>query len=310
VKSGQVLAVPPWSNLTSYQFYPDWPNIREEITSFEGPVDWADNYGTRIHGFLTPAETGSYTFWIASDDNSELWLSSDANPANQQKIAGVPGLTDSRQWDKYSEQRSGAITLTAGHAYYIKALHKEGTVKDNIAVAWQGPGITQQIILGAYLSPYDTNIPTPNPMTWANQPHPTGIASISMTATTASDRSGVEYYFTCTSGGGHNSGWQDSLSYEDAGLNPNTIYTYTVTVRDKNPNHNTTAPSQPYSAKTFLAGDFEPDGDVDFADYAVFASLWGETACGSCGGADLTGDGNVDFNDLQQLCENWLEGVE
>jgi hypothetical protein len=293
-------------NLTSYRFYPGWPNIREEITSFEGPVDWADNYGTRIHGFLTPTQTGSYTFWIASNDNSELWLSSDANPANQQKIANVSGWTNSRQWDKYPEQKSGAITLTAGRAYYIKALHKEGTVNDNIAVAWQGPGIAQQVISGSYLSPYDTDTPTPNPMTWATPPHPTASASILMTATTASDQSGVEYYFTCTSGGGHDSGWQDSPSYEDTGLSPNTIYTFTVTARDKNPNHNTTAPSQPYSATTLFAGDFEPDSDVDFADYAVFASLWGETGCGACGRADLDGDNDVDFGDLSILLADWL----
>ena len=33
-------------------------------------------------------------------------------------------------------------------------LHKEATGGDNIAVAWQGPGITQQVIAGNYLSPF------------------------------------------------------------------------------------------------------------------------------------------------------------
>lgn len=39
-------------------------------------------------------------------------------------------------------------------------------------------------------------------MTWATEPYATGSTSISMTATTATDESGVEYYFTCTAGGG------------------------------------------------------------------------------------------------------------
>jgi hypothetical protein len=291
------------ADLTNYGLYPNQPDIQEEITSFEGPVDWSDNYGTRIHGFLTPPVTGDYTFWIASDNTSELWLS---YPFLPKKIAEVPGFTNSREWNKYSQQKSVSMTLTTGKAYYIKALHKEGYGPDNIAVAWQGPGIAQQVISGRYLTPYDANAPAPNPMTWIDLPHPTSSTSITMTATAASDRSGVEYYFACTSGGGHDSGWQDSPSYEDTDLNPNTIYTFTVTARDKNPNHNTTSPSQPYSATTFLAGDFEPDSDIDFADYAVFASLWGKTGGCECIRADFNGDQKIDFEDLSILLANWL----
>ena len=33
-------------------------------------------------------------------------------------------------------------------------LQKEGSGGDNVAVAWQGPGITQQVIAGNYLSPF------------------------------------------------------------------------------------------------------------------------------------------------------------
>lgn len=290
------------ADLTNYPLYPNQPDIREEITSFEGPVNWADNYGTRIHGFLTPPATGNYTFWIAANDNAELWL---AYPFLQKKIAEVPGWTNPLQWDKYTQQKSVSVALTAGKAYYIKALHKEGPDLDNIAVAWQGPGIAQQVISGRYLTPFDADAPAPNPMTWVALPHPTSSTSISMTATAASDPSGVEYYFACTSGGGHDSGWQENPLYEDTGLNPNTEYTYTVTARDKSPNHNTTSPSQPYSATTFLAGDFEPDSDIDFADYAVLASLWGKTGC-ECIRADLDGDNDVDFGDLSILLADWL----
>ncbi len=66
----------------------------ETITSFEGPIDWADYYGQRISGTIQPAESGDYTFLIASDDNSELWLSTDDNPANAAQIASVPFWTE------------------------------------------------------------------------------------------------------------------------------------------------------------------------------------------------------------------------
>ncbi|MHC4083807.1 MAG: alkaline phosphatase [Planctomycetota bacterium] len=96
----------------------------------------------------------------------------------------------------------------------------------------------------------DTVPPTPDPMTWASVPYATGSRSIAMLATTAIDDSGVEYYFTCTAGGGHDSGWQDSPAYEDTGLTPETSYTYTVKARDKSTNQNETQPSTEASATT------------------------------------------------------------
>ena len=96
----------------------------------------------------------------------------------------------------------------------------------------------------------DTTPPSPDPMTWATDPNETGATSISMTATTATDASGVEYYFDCTAGGGHDSGWQDSTTYEDTGLDPNTQYTYRVKASDKSSNYNETAYSTTKSATT------------------------------------------------------------
>ncbi len=104
----------------------------------------------------------------------------------------------------------------------------------------------------------DTTPPVPNPMTWATVPYATGESSIAMQATTATDLSGVEYYFDCTTTGGHDSAWQDSTTYTDTGLSPNTTYTYTVKARDKSPNHNETAPSTAKSATTNPADTTPP----------------------------------------------------
>jgi pectate lyase len=96
----------------------------------------------------------------------------------------------------------------------------------------------------------DFTPPNPNPMTFAIPPQAAGIDTITMTATTASDPAGVEYLFTCTSGGGHSSAWQDKPVYTDTLLQPGTTYTYTVKARDKSNNLNETAPSVPASATT------------------------------------------------------------
>ncbi|MHC4112482.1 MAG: lamin tail domain-containing protein [Planctomycetota bacterium] len=143
------------SDLTGNSNYPDNPTGSSEPTLFEAPSGWGDDYGTRMHGFLHPPTSGDYTFWIASDDSSELWLSTDTNPANKSLIANVSGWTNSREWGKTAEQQSSSITLTGGQKYYIEALQKEGTGGDNLAVTWEGPGIIQgNPIEGQYLSPW------------------------------------------------------------------------------------------------------------------------------------------------------------
>jgi len=142
------------SDFTSSPNYPNNPSGSEQLTSLEGPTNWADNYGTRIHGYIHPTTSGSYTFWVAGDDSTELYLSTNDNPVNATRIAYVNGWTNSREWGKYSTQQSVSVNLTAGQKYYVKVLHKEGSGGDNVAVAWQGPGITQQVIGGSYLSPY------------------------------------------------------------------------------------------------------------------------------------------------------------
>ena len=141
------------SDLTNNGNYPNNPSSSGSLSSFEIPIDSADNYGTRVRGYLHPPSSGNYKFWIASDDSSQLWLSSDEDPANVSQIAYVNEWTWSREWGKYASQVSSNISLTAGQTYYIEALHKEGTGGDNLAVAWEGPGFSQKVIEGADLSP-------------------------------------------------------------------------------------------------------------------------------------------------------------
>jgi hypothetical protein len=142
------------SALTSNAAYPNSPSFTDHITSLEGPTNILDNYGTRIRGYLYPPTTGNYTFWIAGDDNCELWLSTDGTPAHITRIANVPDWTNSREWGKFASQQSSPVALTAGQKYYIEVLHKENGGGDNIAVAWSGPGISREVIDGKYLSPW------------------------------------------------------------------------------------------------------------------------------------------------------------
>jgi ELWxxDGT repeat protein len=131
------------------------PNFTGEQTIFEAPTNVGSNFGSRARGYVCVPATGNYTFWIASDDHGELWLSTDADPANKRRIAHVSGWTSPRQWTKYATQQSAPVSLVAGQQYYIEALYKEDEGGDNMAVGWQLPdGTLERPIPGSRLSPF------------------------------------------------------------------------------------------------------------------------------------------------------------
>lgn len=131
------------------------PSLSDQLTSLEESPNQGDNYGSRIRGYLCPPQTGDYTFWIAGDDGTELWLSDSSNIAAKTKIAYSLSWTGFREWNRFASQKSVLVHLEAGRKYYIEALHKEGAGGDHLSVAWQLPdGSTEAPIGGNRLSPF------------------------------------------------------------------------------------------------------------------------------------------------------------
>jgi probable HAF family extracellular repeat protein len=134
------------------------PSLTDLLPTPETPVNWADNYGTRLRAYLTAPTTGTYRFWVASDNDSSLLLSTDANPANRREIARVNGATNVRQWNRYASQQSASIQLVAGQLYYLEVLQKESNGPDHLSVGWSKPGQSttapSEIIPVQVLSPF------------------------------------------------------------------------------------------------------------------------------------------------------------
>ncbi|MFO1514339.1 MAG: PA14 domain-containing protein, partial [Verrucomicrobiota bacterium] len=151
------------ADLTNNPAYPDNPTSTNFVTDFfEAPINTADYYGQRMRGFVIAPATGSYIFWISSDDDGSLYLSTDETPANKQLIAYVSGWTNPREWGKFASQQSAAIPLTAGQRYYVEALMKEGSGGDNLAVRWQLPNATiEEPIPASRLLPWGTSFTPP-----------------------------------------------------------------------------------------------------------------------------------------------------
>jgi chitodextrinase len=155
-------------------------------------------------------------------------------------FANVTDPTHDSGWRSSPSFTDTGLAPATSYTYTVKARDM------NLAQNTTAPSVEQSATTGTP----DATPPTPDPMTWATVPHATGISSIAMTATTASDPSGVEYSFTNLTVSGHDSGWQDSPSYTDTGLTPGTSYSYTVKARDKSTVHNETTASAALSATT------------------------------------------------------------
>jgi hypothetical protein len=118
-----------------------------------------DNYANRVSGFFIPPTTGDYVFFLNSDDDSDLFLSTDETPANKRLIARAVGWSGStlgwnetggggntlaqRRSDQFTDPNTGTqpytagIPLTAGQRYYIEGVHTEGSGGDYFAATYK-----------------------------------------------------------------------------------------------------------------------------------------------------------------------------
>jgi parallel beta-helix repeat protein len=134
-------------------------------------------------------------------------------------------------WQEDPNYTDTGLTAGTEYSYMVKARNTANLAE----TYYSNPGL-------ATTFPEDTTPPSPNPATWQNAPYVYSAGSIRMVATTASDESGVEYYFACTSNPAYNSNWQDNPVYQVTSL-PKGTYSFIVKVRDKSPNLNTTSDS-------------------------------------------------------------------
>ena len=117
-------------------------------SDFKSPsINSADNYISRVRGYIKPSVSGNYTFNVTGDDFTELWLSTDNRSANISKIAHHYGYTGLTEYTKYTTQTSVTKTLQAGQLYYVELRHMEGGGGDFYQVQWKTPSNTNWAII-------------------------------------------------------------------------------------------------------------------------------------------------------------------
>ncbi len=116
---------------------------------FATPVNRGiNNFAERITGLFTPPTTGAYIFYLCSDDDSDLYLSTDATAANKTIIASETVWSNPLQWNTsgggsdVTQKRSdyyfpNGIQLQAGSQYYIEGDHHQGGGGENFNVTYK-----------------------------------------------------------------------------------------------------------------------------------------------------------------------------
>lgn len=197
-----------------------------------------------------------------------------------EETSGTPGGNDS-DWQNSSTYTDSGLSASTSYSYRVKARDKSTNANET---DWSSTG-------SATTTAPDNTAPTPNPMTWASVPAATSVSEITMTASTASDPSGVEYKFTNLTviDGSHDSGWQDRPTYTDTGLDPSTTYSYQVGARDQSSaaNENTVSdtaaattpdlPSGPGGALLYEPFDYDAGNISGNEGGTGFSGAWAST---------------------------------
>lgn len=150
---GEPISGTPVQGLLDDPRYLAKPDLVLPVYSFNSrdafPNDTHENYGATIEGFVTPKDSGSYRFFLSSDDASQLFLStnetppdplSDATKAIAEETGCCNAFTEPAATHDEMLRTSDPIALQAGKKYAIRLTYKEGGGGDFGMVAWRKEG--------------------------------------------------------------------------------------------------------------------------------------------------------------------------
>jgi hypothetical protein len=151
--------------LSALENYPLSPDVSQTIYSLQSPINFDNYMGGKIAGFISVPVSDNVIFNITGDDKTRFYLSSDADPTNMVLRAYQDNWSNIEEHDKYPEQTSDSIFLTAGNFYYFEMIYVEGGGGDHVSLWWKTDNVTTaewRIVTSAFLNGVDC-LPTACP---------------------------------------------------------------------------------------------------------------------------------------------------
>jgi hypothetical protein len=110
-------------------------------------VNGGSTYSVQWLGYFRAPTTGSYTFYVNSDDASYLWIGSSAMQGYTatNALAKVPGIHPMRK-------NGGTVSLDQGTVYRLRVQFGENDGGDNMIVSVTPPGGTKTTDLAPFLA--------------------------------------------------------------------------------------------------------------------------------------------------------------
>jgi Carbohydrate binding module (family 6)/Bacterial Ig domain/PA14 domain len=122
------------------------------------------NFGVRFRATLIPPITGDYILEVVSDDQSEVWLSSDEDPINRRLVCSVPDFAAVGQWTAFPSQRSQSIAFIKDQRCFVEILYKQESGAAHIILGWVRPdGVNERPIPASCFSPVPVTNALPPP---------------------------------------------------------------------------------------------------------------------------------------------------
>ena len=141
--------------------YPDYPDKTLKVYSITAPIKFDNYFGSTLRGYIKSPVTEKVAFNITGDDDCKFYLSTDETASNLKLTCFVDGYTSIAQHDKYPEQTSDSISLTANQYYYFEVHHVEGGGADHVSVYWKNTvvGLDEYEIVGTeYIYDYNCTV--------------------------------------------------------------------------------------------------------------------------------------------------------
>jgi len=125
--------------------------------ALSSPEEDGDGYSACFSGFLTPSDSGSFTFSLSSRGPSIFRLYADETQSEVIAECVVDGndIAEAGAIDDPIQTVAG-VSLVAGTRYRLEALHVHDVGLDHFGVSWSGPGLVGTVpVAGSVLSPIE-----------------------------------------------------------------------------------------------------------------------------------------------------------